>query len=59
MYWESIITRGTEQKVLSIRDAQILQNAVKYCNGIYAQLTKPQLKEIARITAILKENGIE
>ncbi len=58
-YWESIIARGTEQKVLSARDILLLKNAVKYCNGIYAQLSKPQLKEIVRIAAMLKENGIE
>lgn len=58
-YWESIITRGTEQKVLGYGDAQMLQNAIKYCNGIYAQLSKFQLKEISRIIVMLKENGIE
>ena len=58
-YWTSIIARGTEQKVLSYNDVQTLQNAVKYCNGLYAQLSKSQLKEIARITVELKENGIE
>lgn len=58
-YWEAIINRGTEQKVLSYGDAQMLQNAVKYCNGLYAQLSKFQLKEITRIINMLKENGIE
>lgn len=58
-YWESVITRGTEQKILNYADAQMLRNAINYCNGIYGQLTKHQLKEIGRITAILKENGIE
>ena len=58
-YWESLIARGTEQKVLSYGDAQMLRNAIQYCNGLYAQLTKFQLKEIGRITAALKENGIE
>lgn len=58
-YWESIIARGTEQKVLTYGDVQMLNNVVKYCKGLYAQLTKFQLKEIARITATLKENGIE
>lgn len=58
-YWESIIARGVEQKVLNYADAQMLQNAIKYCNGVYAQLSKFQLKEIARIAAMLKENGIE
>ena len=58
-YWEALITRGTAQQVLNPVEAQMLQNAVSYCNGIYSQLTKHQLKEISRIVALLKENGIE
>jgi hypothetical protein len=58
-YWESMITRGTAQMVLNPVESQMLQNAINYCNGIYPQLTKHQLKEIARIVAMLKENGIE
>jgi len=59
VYWESLIARGTSQLVINYPEAQMLQNAVNYCNGIYAQLTKHQLKEIVRIVALLKENGIE
>lgn len=58
-YWESMITRGTEQKMLNYADVQALKNAVKYCNGIYAQLSKFQLNEISRVIETLKENGIE
>lgn len=58
-YWESLISRGVSQKVLKAGEAQMLQNAVKYCNGAYAQLTKHQLKEISRITTLLAENGID
>ena len=58
-YWESMIARGTSQLIINPVEAQMLQNAVNYCNGIYSQLTKHQLKEIARIVALLKENGIE
>lgn len=59
IYWESMIARGTDQQVLNPVEAQMLKNAVNYCNGIYPQLTKHQLKEISRIVALLKENGIE
>lgn len=59
LYWESLIARGTEQKVLSYPEAQMLTNAIKYCNGTFEQLTKYQLKEIGRISTALKENGIE
>ena len=58
-YWNSIIARGKEQKVLNYADVLALENAVKYCNGVYAQLTKVQLKDISRVVDILKENGIE
>ena len=58
-YWQSLITRGTEQSVLNPVEVQMLQNAIKYCNGVYAQLSKYQLKEIFRIEAMLNENGIK
>ena len=58
-YWEAIILRGKEQGVLNYGDIQMLQNAVKYCNGLYAQLSKFQIKEILRIMSLLKENGIK
>lgn len=58
-YWESMIARGTSQLVLNPVEAQMLKNAVSYCNGVYSQLTKYQLKEISRIVVLLKENGIE
>ena len=58
-YWEAMITRGMEQKVLNHTDVQTLRNAVKYCNGLYAQLSKFQLKEISRVIVTLKENGVE
>lgn len=57
-YWESMIQRGREQQVLNPVEVEMLGNAIKYCNGIYAQLSKHQLREIARITAKLNENGI-
>jgi hypothetical protein len=59
VYWESLIARGTEQKVLNPVDAEKLKNAVRYCNGVYAQLSKLQLKDIFRIEAMLSENGIK
>lgn len=58
VYWESLIQRGTEQQVLNSVDAEMLRNAVNYCNGLYAQLSKNQLKEIFRIEKFLCENGI-
>jgi len=58
-YWESMIARGTSQQVINPVEVQMLKNAVNFCNGIYYQLTKYQLKEISRIVGLLKENGIE
>ncbi len=58
-YWQSIIERGTSQKVLSYSDRQTLEKAILYCNGKFLQLTKTQIKDINRIVEQLRENGIE
>ena len=58
-YWESFIVRGEKQKVLNPVEVRTLKVAINYCNGIYAQLSKSQIKEINRIVEKLKENGIE
>lgn len=58
-YWESLIQRGATQHVLNYGEIEVLKAVVNYCNGIYAQLTKYQLKEVARIQAKLKEHMIE
>lgn len=58
-YWEDIITKAREQGALFQTELEMLGNAVKYCNGVYAQLTKTQVKEIGRIIAKLQQNGIE
>lgn len=57
-YWESLIARGKAQEVLVYGEEKTLQAAVNYCNGIYAQLSKFQVKEILRIVDKLKENMI-
>ena len=57
-YWESLISRGLDRNVLNFVDAQMLGNAVSYCNGRFAQLSKHQVKEITRIVEDLKANGI-
>lgn len=59
LYWESMIARGTEQKVLNYGEVQTLQIAIKYCNGLYAQLSKKQVKDILEIEVKLAENGIK
>jgi hypothetical protein len=58
-YWESLIYRGLEQNILNPIEADKLRNAVDYCNGVYAQLSKAQLKDIFRIETMLSENGIK
>lgn len=58
-YWKNMIAKGTEQMVLKPGEVQMLEIAIKYCNGLYVQLTKYQLKEIERISLMLKENGIQ
>ena len=58
-YWESLIDRGTQQEVLTLADVSILKAAINYCNGVYMQLTKKQIKDIQAILGKLKENMIE
>ena len=57
-YWESLIDRGTQQEVLTLADVSILKSAINYCNGVYMQLTKKQIKDIQAILGKLKENMI-
>ena len=57
-YWEKLIQKGVEQDVLLPGDTVILRAVINYCNGIYAQLTRYQLKEVKRILEKLKENMI-
>ena len=58
-YWKSLQERGLQQQVIKMADANMLENAIHYCNLKYLQLSKFQLKEINRVVALLKENGIE
>ena len=58
-YWDSLMKRGSTQGVLNYGEIEVLKAVINYCNGIYAQLTKFQLKEVARIKEKLKEHMIE
>ena len=59
VYWQSLITRGSSQEVLSQADIKALNNAIKYCNQEYTQLSSYQIKEILSVTKKLEENGIK
>lgn len=58
-YWKSIAERGKNQFVLNGADLITLEDAVKYCQMQYTQLSKRQLKAIIDVISKLKENGIE
>lgn len=58
-YWVSMIERGKAQTVLNNADVYALNDAIKYCNMQYTQLSKKQIKSIISVVAKLKENGIE
>lgn len=58
-YWESMITRGLQQDVITRGEAEILKIAINYCNGVYVQLTKRQIKSIVTVQEKLRENKIE
>lgn len=57
-YWETLIQKGVEQDVLLPGETAILRAVINYCKGVYAQLTRYQLKEVKRILEKLKENMI-
>ncbi len=58
-YWSSVIRRGTEQQVLDYADIKTLEIAVNYCNFVYTELTKKQIRDIIAVSEKLRENGIE
>ncbi len=57
-YWETLIQKGVEQDVLLPGETAILRAVINYCNGVYVQLTRYQLKEVKRILEKMKENMI-
>lgn len=58
-YWTSMIEQGKIQLVLNNADIMALNDAIRYCQLQYTQLTKKQVKAITDVIAKLKENGIE
>lgn len=58
-YWKSIIERGKKQQVLNALEEKTLNIAVKYCDLVYTELSKNQVKDISAIVEKMKENGIE
>lgn len=58
-YWTSMIERGKAQLILNSADIVALNDAIKYCQLQYTQLTKKQVKAITTVIEKLKENGIE
>lgn len=58
-YWNSMIEKGKNQFVLSAADVFALNDAIKYCQMKYVQLSKKQIKAINDAILRLKENGIE
>ena len=58
-YWTSMIERGKAQLILNNADIVALNDAIKYCQLQYTQLTKKQVKAITTVIEKLKENGIE
>ena len=58
-YWASLIERGKVQLVLNNADVFALNDAIKYCQMQYDQLSKKQIKAIDSVVKKLKDNGIE
>ena len=58
-YWQSMIDRGVDQKVIGYAERQTLEKAISYCTGKIMQLSKTQIKDIVKTVDLLRENGIE
>ena len=58
-YWASMIERGKVQLVLNNADVFALNDAIKFCQMQYDQLSKKQIKAIDSVVKKLKDNGIE
>ena len=58
-YWQSMIDRGVDQKVIGYAERQTLEKAISYCTGKIMQLSKAQIKDIVKTVDLLRENGIE
>ena len=57
-YWRSLIERGKTQEVLTYGDISALESAINYCNGVFNQLSKHQIKEIIQAETKLNDNKI-
>ena len=58
-YWNSLLERGVQQRVVTAQDKKNLETIIKYCKMEYAELSKNQLKNAKETIKRLKENGIE
>lgn len=57
-YWQDIITRATEQRILNYHDLELLESAKNSCKKL-RMVTNNQAAAIKRIVELLKKAGIE
>lgn len=57
-YWQSLMEKGIEQKLINEKDIDLLNCAIKYCNG-QTSISSAQGNYIWNIREKLSENGIE
>lgn len=58
-YWIEMKNKGLEQKVINEKDADLLDFAIKYCNGLTMNISQAQSNYIWSVKEKLEENGIK
>ena len=56
-YWENLLNKGIDQKLLNDKDIDLLNCAIKYCNGIMT-ISSAQGEYIWKVREKLSENGV-
>lgn len=56
-YWQTLIDKGVDQKLLNDKDIDLLNCAIKYCNGLMA-ISRAQGDYIWKVREKLSENGV-
>lgn len=56
-YWQTLIDKGVDQKLLNDKDIDLLNCAIKYCNGLMT-ISSAQADYIWKVREKLSENGV-
>ena len=56
-YWKNVLNKGIEQNILTTKDVDLLNCAIKYCEGLI-RISPAQGDYIWKIKEKISENGI-